>query len=306
VLGHNVVNFFELRPDQNESAERSDGRDITFRSVTLPVFYVVTAAGLVGLWRFRRRRGAELLLVQAGYFLVASLATIAVPRLRAPLDLAAAIGTGILVAELLGRRRTDAAGAPPREPTVTKPVAPSSSRRTRVLVSLGVVGALVVAAGGIAFARDRVDGNARTQLEQTIDRDGPAVQRLAAVDADGLVRGGPAPTRADYQRAETLADRLWLLSPRLAGATRTESRDAARTLDDALFELKVLDLVTGGNRDPATPPAAALDASRATYEDAARPGNDRPLPPWETIRTNPEMRRVARELDRLRATLGRS
>jgi hypothetical protein len=305
VLGHNVANFFELRPDKNESAERSDGRNITFRYVTLPLFYVVTAAGLVGLWRFRRRRGAELLLVQAGYFVVASLATIAVPRLRVPLDLAAAIGAGILVAELISRRRTGESAAPAPEPAEARLEPRSWSRRTRVLVTLGVVGGIVVAAGGVAFARDRVENNARTQVEQKIGRYGPAVQRLAAVDADRLVRGGPAPTPADYKRAETLADRLWLLSPRLAGAARNESRDAARTLDEALFELKVLDLVTGGNRDPATPPSAALDASRATYETQARPTNRR-LPDWDTIRANPEMRRAAKELARLRATLDRN
>jgi hypothetical protein len=304
VLGHNVTNFFELRPDKNESAERSDGRNITFRNVTLPVFYVVTAAGLVGLWRFRRRRGAEFLLLQAGYFTVASLATIAVPRLRVPLDLAAAIGAGILVAELMGRRTGGTAASLP-EPAEAEPAAPPRSRRTRVLVGLGVIVGLVVAAGGIAFARGRVEGNARTQLEQKIGRYGPAVQRLAAVDADSLVRGGPAPTPTDYKRAETLTDRLWLLSPRPAGAARSESRDAARTLDEALFELKVLDLVTGGNRDPATPPGAALAASRATYEAEARPANPR-LPDWGTIRANPEMRRAAKELASLRATLDRS
>lgn len=308
VLGHNVAGYFELRPDKNESAERSDGRNITFRYVTLPLFYVVTAAGLVGLWRFRRRRGAELLLLQAAYFVVASLVTVAVPRLRAPLDLATAIGAGLLVAHVLGRRRAGDAAAPGPEtepaPAETGVGAARWGRRTRVLVALAVVGGLVAAAGGVAFARNRVEDNARTQLEEKIARYGPAVRRLAAVDADGLVRDGPAPTTTEYQRAQTLADRLWLLSPRLAGAVRSESRRAAHTLDEALFELKVLDLVTSGNRDPATPPAVALDASRATYDTEARPTNRR-LPDWDSIRTNPEMRRAAREVDRLRAKPGR-
>jgi hypothetical protein len=66
----------------------------------------------------------------------------------------------------------------------------------------------------------------------------------------------------------------------------------------------VLDVVTGGNRDPATPPPAALDASRATYDAQARPANPR-LPDWDTIRTNPEMKRAAQEIARLRALLGR-
>ena len=110
--------------------------------------------------------------------------------------------------------------------------------------------------------------------------------------------GGPAPSKADYAQAQAVADRLWLLSPRLAGDLRTETRDAARTLDEALFELKVLDLVTSGNRNPGTAPAAALDASRATYETEARPANKR-LPAWDVVSANPVMRRAARDLDRL-------
>ena len=101
-----------------------------------------------------------------------------------------------------------------------------------------------------------------------------------------------------------MADRLWLLSPRLAGDLRGETRHAARALDEALFELKVLDLVTSGNRKPGTPPAAALDASRATYESEARPANKR-LPDWDVISANPAMRRAARQLDRLEHRLGR-
>jgi len=295
VLGHNVANYFEIRPDSNESAEEDDGRNLTLRHVTLPLFYVVTAAGLVGLWRVRRRRGAELLLLQAGYFTAASLATIAVPRLRAPFDLAAAIGAGVLVAQLLGRRARDS------EPETSTPVrvrGASWSRRTRIVVTLATLVGVVVAAGGVAFARNRVETNAESQLEQKLVRDGRAVQRLAAVDADSLVGGGASPSKADYARAQAVADRLWLLSPRLAGGLRSETRDSARTLDDALFELKVLDLVTSGNRDPATPPTAALDASRATYDGEARPANHR-LPGWDTISTNSAMRRAARDLERL-------
>ncbi len=130
------------------------------------------------------------------------------------------------------------------------------------------------------------------------------MQRLAAIDADSLVGGGAPPSKADFKQAQAVADRLWLLSPRLAGALRSETRDTARTLDEAIFELKVLDLVTSGNRDPGTAPAAALDASRTTYETEARPVNLR-LPDWDIIRTNPAMRRAARDLDRLEERLGR-
>jgi 4-amino-4-deoxy-L-arabinose transferase-like glycosyltransferase len=299
VLGHNFTNYFEFRPDKNANAEEDDGRNLAFRYATLPLFYLVTGAGLVGLWRARRRPGAELLLVQAAYFTVACLATIAVPRLRVPLDLAAAIGAGVLIAELTERR------VPEREASAPHSDRARWSRRTRILVALATVAGVVVAAGGVAFARDRVEDNARSQLERTIDRDGPAVQRLAALDADALVGGAPAPTSAEYREAEGVADRLWLLAPRVGGAARTQAREAARTLDEAILELKVLDLVTSGNRNPGMSPAAAIDASRVTYETKARPGNRR-LPDWDTISTNPKMRRAAADLDRLEERLGRT
>lgn len=302
VVRHNLARYFELRPGANESAERSDGRNITVRNVTLPLVYLVTVAGIVGLVRARRRRGAELLLLEGAYFTVVSVAVIAVPRLRAPLDLAAAIGVGLLAAELIARRAPEAREPEPAVEDAPKPVTPRWSRRARILVTLATVVAVVVAAGGVAFARNRVEANAHSQLEQRLARDRPAVHRLAAVDADSLVGGGASPSKADYKQAGAVADRLWLLSPRLAGGLRSETRDAARTLDEALFELKVLDLVTSGNRNPATPPAAALDASRATYDAEARPANPR-LPDWNTISTNPAMRRAARQLDRLEKRL---
>ncbi len=298
VLGHNAANYFEFRPDKNENAERDDGRNLTFRNVALPAFYVVTAAGLVGLWRARRRRGAELLLLEAGYFTVASLLSISVPRLRVPSDLAAAIGVGLLAAQLIGRRT-------PEEPAPIRAVGAAWSRRTKILVTLSVIVAVTFAAGGVALARNRVEDNAESQLHRKIDDDSPAVERLARFDADSLVAGSAAPSKRDYKEADALADKLWLLSPRFSGKLRSETRDAARTLDQAIFELKVLDLVTSGNRSPGTPPPAALDASRATYDTQARPSDAR-LPAWNTISANPAMRRVATDLDRLEHQLSRT
>jgi hypothetical protein len=303
VVRHNLARYFELRPDVNESAERSDGRNITVRNMTLPLVYLVTVAGIVGLVRTRRRRGAELLILEGAYFTVVSVAVIAVPRLRAPLDLAAAIGVGLLVAEVISRRAPKGREpAPAAAAKIETPAAPRWSRRARILVALVTVVGVVVAAGGVALARNRVEANAQSQLEHKLVRDGPAVQRLAAVDADSVVSGGVVPSKTDYKHAEALADRLWLLSPRLAGELRTETRDAARTLDEALFELKVLDLVTSGNRNPGTASAAAIDASRATYETEARPDNKR-LPAWDVISANPAMRRAARDLERLERRL---
>jgi 4-amino-4-deoxy-L-arabinose transferase-like glycosyltransferase len=294
VVRHNLARYFELRPDVNESAERVDGRNITFRNVTLPLFYIVTVAGLIGLWRARRQRGAELLLVQAAYFTVASVGVIAVPRLRAPLDLAAAIGVGLLVTQLL-ERRVPVAATPARQS------GGSWSRRTRILVTVGVIICVIVAAGGTALARNRVDDNARSQLHSTLETDGQGVQRLAEFDAATLVDGtAPTPSTADFERAQTVADRLWMLSPRLAGGLRSDGRDAARALDQAILELRVLEFVTGGNRAPpvATTPAHALDSARGFYETWVRRTNDQ-LPDWDTISANATMRRVARDLERL-------
>jgi hypothetical protein len=187
------------------------------------------------------------------------------------------------------------------------PAAPARrwDRRARILVPLAVVIGVVAVAGGAAFARSRVEDDARSQLERKIERGGPSLQRLAAIDADGLVSGSAAPSKSDYKQAESVADKLWLLSPRFSGGLRRESRDAARALDEGIFELKVLDLVTSDNRNPATPPPVALDASRATYDTKARPSNNR-LPDWDTIRANKAIRRAVQDLDRLEDAVART
>jgi 4-amino-4-deoxy-L-arabinose transferase-like glycosyltransferase len=295
VLRHNLSNYFELRPSESESAEQDDGRNITFRNVTLPLFYVLTVAGMVGLWRARRRRGAELLLLESAYFTVASIAIIAVPRLRAPFDLAVAIGAGLLVADLLGRRAPE-----PAADITSRPRKDAWSRRTRILAAVGVIAAVIAAAGGAAVARNRVEDNAESQLRRTLDHEGCAVQRLARLDAGNLITGPSPPLEADFKRAQAVADRLWLLSPRLPSGSRRQGTDAARALDEAILEVRVLALVTSGNRDPSaqTAPPEALDASRSTYETRARPDNAR-LPDWDTLSANTTMRRVARDLRRL-------
>ena len=290
VLGHNVANYFEFRPDKNESAETVDGRNLTFRNVTLPLFYVVTAAGLVGLIRSRRRRGAELLLVQAAYFTAASLATISVPRLRLPLDLAAAIGAGLLATQLVGRRAPEA----PEPVHVTRA---AWSRRTRIVVTLSVIVGVIVAAGGVALARNRVEDNAESQLHRTLERDGPIVERLAGFDPGNLIAGVIPPSETDFENAQRVADRLWLLSPRLSSGLRTESRAAARELDDGLLDVHVLALLTSADHD--------LSSARATYETQIRPDNER-LPGWDALSANTRLRRAARDLDHLERELSRT
>lgn len=137
--------------------------------------------------------------------------------------------------------------------------------------------------------------DARSQLRHTLEHDGPVVERLAAVDAAGRISGAiPAPGEGDLARADRVADRLWLLSPRFSGGLRSETRDAARTLDEALLETRILGLVTAGAPD--------LDAARVTYETRVRPTNRR-LPDWSALAVNTTMQRATLDLERLERDL---
>lgn len=110
----NVGRFLELDPTENEGAEAAGGRALGFRDLTLPLFSVVTVAGTVGLWRFRSDRRVRWLAVLALQFAVLCILILAPPRLRAPFDLAACIGTGLLVASVLDRRSATGAGGATR------------------------------------------------------------------------------------------------------------------------------------------------------------------------------------------------
>ena len=104
ILKGNINTFFEITPSRNVAPERLDGRDITVVQDTLFVFYLELAVGLVGLALAWRTQLAQLFFLQGAYFAVISYAFIAVPRLRAPFDLALGIGVG-LSADALNRRR---------------------------------------------------------------------------------------------------------------------------------------------------------------------------------------------------------
>jgi hypothetical protein len=105
VAWRNALALTELKPSFNEAAERLDGRHAGFRSAMLPVFYLVTVLGLVGLWRVRHDPTVRFLALVTAYFVGLSLVFVAPPRLRAPFDLLCAIGAGILVSRLAARRR---------------------------------------------------------------------------------------------------------------------------------------------------------------------------------------------------------
>jgi hypothetical protein len=110
VVGRNFLSYLELNPGLNDIAERIDGRDPGLRTVSLPIFYVVTAAGLTGLWFARREPRWWPMMAIVGQFALLSLLLVAPPRLRAPFDLLMCIGVGLLAEHLHERRDRRASG----------------------------------------------------------------------------------------------------------------------------------------------------------------------------------------------------
>jgi len=104
VVARNAAATFELNPGRNRSPELQDGRDWSFRSFTLPLFYVVTAFGCFGIAKVLSNRDSRLLVATVAYFLTANLLLVAPPRLRAPFDLLSCIGAGIAIDRLLRNR----------------------------------------------------------------------------------------------------------------------------------------------------------------------------------------------------------
>ena len=102
VVQENAVAYFELDPSRNRGSESLDGRNLDFRDATLPLFYVVTTLGLVGLVVSWRKPLVVLVLGLVAYFVATSLVLIAAPRLRAPVDVLCCVGVGLFAAWLRG------------------------------------------------------------------------------------------------------------------------------------------------------------------------------------------------------------
>lgn len=105
VAARNVLPLFELSPASNDRPEQLDGRSVRVRRLTLPLVWMVLAAGVVALWSLRSRRTAEPLLVAALVFPLVSLVTVSVPRLRTPFDVVSCVAIGVLWAEVAANRR---------------------------------------------------------------------------------------------------------------------------------------------------------------------------------------------------------
>ena len=113
VMKRNFLSYFELTPQKNDVAEYFDGRNKDFRAAGLPLFYVVSVLGLVGMGLRWREPLVALLLAVTAYFVLTSLVLVTAPRLRAPFDALCCIGVGLLVAWVVERRRARAPSAVP-------------------------------------------------------------------------------------------------------------------------------------------------------------------------------------------------
>lgn len=123
----NVSFFFELEPSDNESAEEFDGRHLGFRRATLPAFYVVTAIGLIGMWRNRGDPRVLHLGLLGIQFALLCIAILAPPRLRGPFDLMSCIGAALVIDELVARRRTRLERRTPAPGVSSEPALPQGT-----------------------------------------------------------------------------------------------------------------------------------------------------------------------------------
>ena len=120
--GSKFCHLSELKPSYNVGAESEDGRDLHIVNGTLWIFYLEVVVGAAGLFLRRKNDAVRLLFIQAAYFTAASLFFIAVPRLRAPIDLTLAVGVGCFAewaGTRFGRQPPDHVGQPPEMPTET-------------------------------------------------------------------------------------------------------------------------------------------------------------------------------------------
>ncbi|GIU86029.1 MAG: hypothetical protein KatS3mg009_0544 [Acidimicrobiia bacterium] len=294
VVLDNALRWFELAPARNEPAERLDGRHLAVRHATLPLFYVVTAAGAAGLWRTRRSAASQLLAVTAAYFSAVSLVSVTAPRLRAPVDLALAIGAGVFVAGLRTGARHARADDPPRRPVALVPV-----------VALAAVAAVAIGIGATAW-RAHAHARAHDALLGAVEEGGVVVDRLSA--SFPLGAGGPPP-RLPAGATDDLYDLLVAVggrAPQAGGDVRPAVDRAVRALRLATREVTAVGLLSAGELiaadEAGRDPSLAVVARRYTEEVA--PG-DPTLHPWPEVARGDPLAEAARALGALERALRR-
>jgi hypothetical protein len=294
VVWTNLGQWFEVTPNLNRAPERFDGRNLGVRDWTLPLFYLVTAAGIVGLAGARRSAVAQLLALAAAYFTVVSVVSVAVPRLRSLFDASMAIGAGVAVAWLIDRR-VDIRTAPPS----ARPM-----RAMRSAVILGVI-AIAVTASALVW-RAQTHQRARRDITAALARDTPAVDALAADYRASRARHDPPQfTKQTLAQLQDLRTTLGQRAPQVAGAEKTNLDQALLPTRVASHEADIIALLSAGeylqadaqNRTP------SLDRVQTRYETQIRPG-DPTLRPWDEATSDGSLTHLRAALNELQAATG--
>lgn len=102
-IEQNARGYFEVTPSLNTYPEVNDGRHMGLRRASLPIYWLVTVIGVIGLVRNRHDRLLQVLVVLVAQFVVLSLLLVAPPRLRAPFDVLCCVGAGLLIADVSSR-----------------------------------------------------------------------------------------------------------------------------------------------------------------------------------------------------------
>ncbi|MCU1426477.1 MAG: Dolichyl-phosphate-mannose-protein mannosyltransferase [Actinomycetia bacterium] len=284
LMRRNARFFFELEPGGNRSAEVLDGRNLGFRGATLPVFFLIAGFGIVGLASAWRRPGAILVGLTGAYFATASLVTVAAPRLRAPFDVACCIGAGLLVAMVLGARDHARVG----------PVRQARGPMVRQIAMLGAAIVLLAATTLVLHARQQRD--ARAAMRSAVERDLPAVQRLAgAYPIDVTARTLPS-TAGALARVDRLDARLFALAPQLSTSARPPALaagDALRRARDDFTTLALFEIA-----DPRRASAHFTLADLALRYTRER-GTNSSLPTWSELTRGSAALEAARRVEGL-------
>ena len=219
VVRMNLGKWLELRPGRNREPERLDGRNLDVRRWTLPLFYVVTGAGVVALANARRSATAQLLSLAALYFSIVCILSLAVPRLRSVFDACIAVGAGIALAWLIDQAIS--VKEPP--PTVRQ------LRALRSAVTLGVI-SVTIAVSALLWQAD-THRRARRAVETAAARDAPALSALVSEYRAGRTSSEPLRLLPrDLDRAHDLLAVLDSRAPQVPANVRPHVAEALRAL----------------------------------------------------------------------------
>ena len=298
VVATNALAWFEFQPGRNHDPEVLDGRNLGVRGWTLPLFYLVTAAGIAGLVVARRRAGTQLLVLLAGYTTVVCLGSVAVPRLRSLFDACTAVGAGIAIACVTARREAHPpeadrdADAPPKRPV----------RVAASAVALATAFA-VTATGGLLW-QDHMRSRARHLTFAALGRDTDALAVLRRTTTGTTTGATTAPP--DYPRAATLelqdlARVLLGCTPDAPPSAHAQMVAAARAVRLAQHQVDVVGLLSAGELLHPAGRTPSIAVVRDVYETRVRPF-DASLPAWNAVASESTLTDAQRAL----AALGRA